>query len=346
MDQPIRFVDAHLDLAYNAGRGRDITRPAAEQPDDHGEAATVGLPDLQAAGCDLVCGTLFCLPQSDKEPGYSNAAGAIEQADKQLSAYETLEANGQLRMIRTAGELDGDGLGLIVLMEGADAMTLPGEATDATTPAGWFRRGVRMVGLAWQATRYTAGTGANGPLTDDGRALVPLLDEAGFIHDASHLAEAALDELLDLASRPICASHSNCRSIVGEDPAGRHLPNRQIEALTKRGGVIGVVFYDRFLLPPAEKAIRRANFSDVLDHIARICDLAGDARHVGIGSDFDGGFGNQHVPEEMTSAADLPKLADALASAGFSDADIRNICGDNWRRFFLEHLPSRVSSNQ
>jgi len=67
------IVDAHLDLAYNVMRGRDVTKPAAEQPAVDNETATVGLPDLRKGGVALVCATIFCPPRNYKNRGYTTA---------------------------------------------------------------------------------------------------------------------------------------------------------------------------------------------------------------------------------------------------------------------------------
>ena len=197
-----------------------------------------------------------------------------------------------------------------------------------------------MVGLAWGRTRFAGGTGSPGPLTPEGKKLVNELDSAGFVHDASHLAEESLAELLDRAQRPICASHSNCRALVQEDPNKRHLDDRHIRAITSRGGVIGVVLYDKFLIPPEERKRRRATLADVVRHVDHICQLCGSARHVGIGSDLDGGFGREHTPEELQTAADLPRLAEALSEAGYGDEDVLRVMGMNWREFFARALPT------
>ena len=99
-------------------------------------------------------------------------------------------------------------------------------------------------------------------------------------------------------------------------------------------------FYDKFLLPPDEYGKRRATMADLLRHIRHICDLAGNANHVAIGTDMDGGLGREQIPQEITTSADLPKIADALSAAGFSDDDVRSVMGGNWLRFFREHLPT------
>jgi hypothetical protein len=115
-------VDAHLDLAYNAARGRDVLRPAAEQPPDGTDIATVGLPDLKRGGVGLICTTVFCMPSYDGRTGYRTADEACAVAHEQLRWYQSCEKSGQLRFVRTASELpaeppaDGTPLPAILLM--------------------------------------------------------------------------------------------------------------------------------------------------------------------------------------------------------------------------------------
>ena len=70
-----------------------------------------------------------------------------------------------------------------------------------------------------------------------------------------------------------------------------------------------------------------------------ICEIAGDAAHVAIGTDMDGGFGREEIPQEIPSAGELPKLADFLGNHGFSAQEVAGIMGGNWLRFFSENLP-------
>src|SRR5687768_14191763 len=96
------IVDAHLDLAYNAVRGRDVLRPAAEQSPDAEGIPTVGLPDLHAGGVGLVCATVFCMPSLNGEPGYRNAEEAAAAAATQLDWYRQQETAGRMGFVRTA----------------------------------------------------------------------------------------------------------------------------------------------------------------------------------------------------------------------------------------------------
>jgi membrane dipeptidase len=82
------------------------------------------------------------------------------------------------------------------------------------------------------------------------------------------------------------------------------------------------------------------SLTHVADHIDHICQLTGDARHVGIGSDLDGGFGIEATPHEIGSIADLGKLGPILRSRGWSDADIAAVFHGNWLAFWRAALPA------
>lgn len=358
MKDGMPIVDAHLDLAYNATRGRDVTKPAREQPPKGQEIATVGLPDLVAGNVQLVCATIFCEPAGTDAPaGYRTPDEAHEQALRQLAWYRQQFDAGTMRCIRTRNDVRGMGaspmrslddahgrgahatVSSILLLEGGDAIRSADDVHKL------FDLGVRVVGLAWKRTRHAGGTGDPGPLTPDGLSVVKELDRAGIIHDASHLAEHSFWQLLDRATGPVIASHSNCRAIVG-GPGNRHLTDDMIRAIIDRGGVVGINFFDRFLLPKHEQGKRRATLNDVVAHAKHICDLAGNANHVGLGTDMDGGLGRDQIPREITTSADLPRVAEALGSAGFAAGDVERIMGANWLSFFARSLPPREPHGQ
>ena len=381
MSLPNNFLiaDAHLDLSYNALRGRDVLRPAAEQTPDEEGIPTVGLPDLYAGRVGLIFATIFCVPALENPSGYKTPDEASAIGRKNLDWYLRHRDAGLFRFVQTKADLPdssppvgwappttnplagqrpssisprialssgtpGEGRGggssatppsnpplpMLLLLEGADPIRDPSEIPW------WFSRGLRAVGLAWKQTRYAGGTRAPGPLTPEGIILAKALDSAGIIHDTSHLAEQSFWQLLDLTTGPVMASHSNCRSIV---PTDRQLSDDMIRAISSRSGVIGINFYDKFLLPPDQYAKRRATLADVVRHIKHICDLTGAATHVGIGTDMDGGLGRNEIPHEITTSADLPRIADALSSAGFTDKDVIAIMGANWRDFLARSLP-------
>jgi len=331
------IVDAHLDLAYNAVRGREVTRPASEQTAASGDGIpSVGLPDLVAGNVKLLCATIFCEPALGDSPGYKNSEEAAAQAQQQLKWYYRQFADGGLELVTSRAQLSFDeppaapsrAPRAILLMEGADPLRSAEEVAE------WYDAGLRIVGLAWKRTRLAGGTGDPGGLTEEGRTLAEALDRHGIIHDASHLAEQSFWELMDRTHGPVMASHSNCRALV---PTDRQLSDEMIREIAMRGGVIGINFFDKFLITP-DDAGRRATLADVVRHVRHMCDLIGDTAHVGLGTDMDGGFGADRIPVEVQTSADLHKAGDALRTAGFSEPDVKGILGENWVRFFATHL--------
>ncbi|CAN5412503.1 membrane dipeptidase [soil metagenome] len=330
------IVDAHLDLAYNFVRGRDVRKPSSEQPQIGTEIASVGLPDLRAGGVGLICGTIFCEPaRAGSDHGYRNSDEAHAQMLTQLKWYGDQFAAGELTLVQDKSDLPDKhhrAIGTILLLEGGDAIRSRDDVPLI------FDAGVRIVGLAWKATRYAGGTGDTGPLTREGKLIVAGLNRVGMIHDASHLAEHAFWQLLDLTDNAIMASHSNCRAIIG-GPSNRHLTDDMIKALVRRGGVIGINFCTQFLIRHDKFPQEKSSLADVIAHVKQICDLAGSANHVALGTDMDGGLGRELIPVEIETSADLPRVGDALSSAGFGDDEVQNILGENWLTFFAAHLP-------
>src|SRR6187431_2915810 len=147
------IVDAHLDLSYNVLRGRDVTKPASEQPRVDNETATVGLPDLRAGNVGLICATIFCPPGKYRSFGYTTAEEARRTAMTQLTWYRQQIDAGRMNFVTSAGELptiDDQAAGpqrAILLMEGSDALRSPADVPE------WFEYGLRIVGLAWRRTR-------------------------------------------------------------------------------------------------------------------------------------------------------------------------------------------------
>lgn len=318
------WIDAHLDLAWLALTGRDLLRPCP----DPGAGCT-SLPDLDAGNVRVALATIYTRPVdvADGQP-YTYArdddAGANAAGRRQLEMYERLERDGAIRIIRAADELDAQDeqrLQVILLMEGADPIRSPDDA------AWWVARGVRAVGLAWAlGTRYAGGNKRPGPLTAAGRELVAALDELGVIHDVSHLSDEGLADLLGCARGPVVATHSNARAVIGRDDP-RHLTDEAIRAIARRGGVIGLNLYSRFL-----RADGRATVDDCVAHVLHICEVIGHRRGVGLGSDADGGFGPAEMPAGLDHPRHYHRLLAALSAAGFDDEDLRGFASENWLR--------------
>jgi len=277
---------------------------------------------------------------------YSRMEREIDQALRQLDIYERIADNhARVRLVKSQADLDAvlatwgpdttvteHEQGIVVLMEGADPIIEPKQFEE------WYGRGVRVVGPAWQATRYSAGTGASGPLTPLGHALLDVMANVGALLDLSHMAERAYHEALERYEGPIIASHSNPRRFRDSD---RHLSDDMIRLLAERDGVMGIVLFGPFLHSDWRTGERRSliPFTTILDAIDHVCQVTGSAQHVGIGSDLDGGFGVNSIPAGMDTIADLWWLTGGLRKRGYSEADIEAIVGGNFIRKLRQSLP-------
>jgi membrane dipeptidase len=159
----------------------------------------------------------------------------------------------------------------------------------------------------------------------------------GMILDLSHIAEEAYFQALGRYEGIAIASHANPRRFT---PTPRGLSDEMIAMLAERGGVVGIVLHNPFLKPGWRKGDSkgRVTLYDVVDAIDHVCQVVGDAAHVGIGSDLDGGYGVDQAPGGVDTVADLPKIGDLLAERGYEAAHIDDIMSGNWLRILREAL--------
>jgi membrane dipeptidase len=358
------MIDGHLDLSWNAlSWGRDVTLDLDRlNRDERGMTdhpargrATTTLPEMRRAGIAVCQATLLARakPEIRRPEGherlsldYANQEIASAMARGQLAYYELLERRGVLRMIRTAGDLDShwtrwtaesesEPIGYILAMEGADPIVEPSQAVE------WWNLGLRSVNLAhYGKSRYAMGTGGDGPLSAEGVQLLKEFEQLGMILDATHLSDTSFFQALDLFHGPVLASHNNCRALV---PDHRQFSDEQIRLLIQRGAVIGVAL-DAWMLFPGwvigQTSREVVHLEALAEHIDHLCQLAGNNRHVAIGSDLDGGFGTEQTPVGLDRITDLQDLNQILSSRGYSDQVIDAIFHENWLRFFRENLPS------
>ena len=208
-------------------------------------------------------------------------------------------------------------------------------------------------------------------LTDFGKQVVVEMNRMGMMVDISHVADKTFWDVIATTKAPVIASHSSSRALVN---APRNMTDDMLRAVGKNGGVVQVNFFNAFDDEDFRKAIaaqakdqaaaiqkytdqlkaegKPVNYVDVdrierewlakiprpplkslIDHIDHIAKTAG-IDHVGLGSDFDGVSGA--TPEGIDSAADLPKITQALLDRGYSAEDIKKILGGNLMRVFRE----------
>jgi membrane dipeptidase len=218
-------------------------------------------------------------------------------------------------------------------------------------------------------------------LTDFGKQVVLEMNRLGMMVDISHVADKTFWDAIATTKAPVIASHSSARALVN---APRNMTDDMLRAVAKNGGVVQVNFYSGFLDEEYRKAteaqdkdqraaiqkyldslkaqgkpvnyiernrierewmakIPRPPFKDLIDHVDHIAKIAG-VDHVGLGSDFDGVSGA--TPQGMNSAADLPKITQALLDRGYSADDIKKILGGNTLRVFrqVESISREIQS--
>lgn len=355
-------VDSHQDLAWNILTfNRDYTRSVQETrrmeaggltPQRNGDSL-LGWPEYQQGKIAIIFATLFAAPLRHKlgewdTLTYKNSKQAHRSYSTQLDVYHKLvdEHPEKFCLVQSLQDLEKTltpwenrsethPVGLVILMEGAEGVQEPEQLED------WWHRGVRIIGPAWAGTRYCGGTREPGPLTKEGFALLEHMAEFGITLDISHMDEQAVLQALDIYPNSMVATHSNPQALLKDADINRFLSDRVLAGLIARGGVVGIPPYNKFLRWEWEPEQGREVISLelVADHIDYICQLAGNANHVGIGTDFDGGFGLQSVPGEIDTIADLQKLVPLLEKRGYTDKDTAAIMGENWLRFLRESLP-------
>ncbi len=208
-------------------------------------------------------------------------------------------------------------------------------------------------------------------LTDGGKQIVLEMNRLGMLVDISHVADKTFYDAIAVSKAPLIASHSSARALTNHP---RNMTDDMLRAVANNGGVVQVNFYSAFIDENYRKAaeaqakdrdaavkaytdqlkaagktvtyldsdrierewaarIPRPPLSSLIDHIDHVAKVAG-VNHVGLGSDFDGVSGA--TPAGIDSAADLPKITQALLDRGYSADDIRKILGGNLLRVFRE----------
>lgn len=348
------IVDAHLDLAMNALEwNRDLSRPIDEirarertltDKPDRGRG-TVAFSEMRRGRVGLCVATQIgrYVSPDNPLPGWHSPDQAWAMTQGQLAWYRAMEERGELVQIRDCASLtrhlelwknadtvESAPIGYMLSLEGADSLVTLHHLERA------YGEGLRAVGPAHYGPGvYAQGTNANGPLSSAGRELLSEMERLGVILDVTHLSDESLRDALDRFRGPVWASHSNCRSLVEHN---RQLSDDHIRELVGRDAVIGAAF-DAWMLVPgwlrgtSTPENTGVTLETVIDHIDHICQLAGNARHVGIGSDLDGAFGREQCPGDLETIADLSRLPARLRARGYDDEDIENITSRNFAAF-------------
>lgn len=248
--------------------------------------------------------------------------------------FSEMEKNaGAISFCKTAAELkaalDGGRAAALLSIEGGAALGGRLENLDRA-----YKTGVRLLTLTWNG-RCELGDGVMEPeargLTAFGRQAVRRMEELRMAVDVSHLSERGFWEVAELCARPFLASHSNAKAVCGHP---RNLTDEQFCEIARRGGLVGLNLYRRFLRDDGD-----AGFSDVLRHAEHFLALGGE-RTLALGGDLDGSA----LPACMRGVEDMPRLREELLRR-LPEATVEDFFFGNARRFFEKILePGEISS--
>jgi len=371
------IFDAHLDLAMNALEwNRDLTRSIVEihereqhwtDKPDRGRG-TVCFPEMRRGGIGVCVATQIAryVKRGNPLPGWHSPEQAWAQTQGQLAWYRAMEQRGEMKPIRTRGELQAHvelwngapasstaradqvnhraeleagaplPVGYILSLEGADSILSFKHLEQS------YAQGLRTLGPAhYGPGLYAQGTDATGKFPERGRELLREMDRLGMILDVTHLTDEEFHEALDLYHGPIWASHSDCRALA---PHQRQLSDEQIKLLAQRGAVIGAAL-DAWMMVPnwiRQQTTPQAvglKLEKLVEHIDHVCQITGSTRHSGFGTDLDGGFGTEQTPMDLETIADLARVPEMFRARGYREEDVRAIAHGNFLRFLGTALP-------
>lgn len=317
-------VDGHLDIAWSAlAEWRGFDQATAS-------GYLVSRSSLVEANVGIVFATIFCAPSSSRAVrsplSYNTAHEANLVARTQLGYYKTLNLpliTDKATLERYVNRWSPGDLAAVLSMEGAEPIEHPGQLAD------WTESGVRIIGPAWETTRYSGAEGVPLGLTALGSNLLSAMARNQVILDLSHLSDKAVEDVFSIWDGPVIASHSNARALTA---GARQIADSTIAEIARRGGVIGVSFYRKHL----RNDRRRVGVDDVVRHVRHMAEVAGSPNHIGLGTDSDGLFSSSD--SALRKLSELGYL-EAKLLAHFSKAQVAGIMGENWIGLLARSLP-------
>ncbi|HST52648.1 MAG TPA: dipeptidase [Pyrinomonadaceae bacterium] len=359
-------IDMHADtVQFVVDEGADINRRLATT---HLDAVR-----MREGGLDAQFFSIWVEPETYGFGG----EGAMRRADEQIAAIRALAENNPetWALATTAEEIRRAArVGKLAALLGLEGGYPVDEKIENVER--YYRMGVRYMTLTWTHSLSWAGSSGDAEghlrgLDDFGRAVVGEMNRLGMMVDVSHVSDKTFWDAVETSTKPVIATHSNCRAIAN---VARNVTDEMIRAIAGTGGVTCVVFYpgfvepgwmeakealDREIAPLVEEADRNATTgrgsfkriardrvrereyaarlppvtaARVADHVDHIVRLAG-IEHVGIGSDFDG---IQSTPRDLSSVTELPNLTAELLRRGYTAGDVEKILGGNVLRVMEE----------
>jgi membrane dipeptidase len=349
-------VDTHIDFPENLYDSGKWYKEGFEAWALNNPEGNFDYTRAKKGGLTVPFMSIYIPAEFQKTPGRPRS-----YADSLITLVERIVARypGQFALARTADEVERNfARGLISLPMGMENGAPIESLADV---AYWHQRGIRYVTLTHSRVNRICDASydtvrTHHGLSDYGRQVVREMNRVGIMVDVSHLSDESIMDVLEVAKKPLIATHSACRHFT--PGFERNLPDTLIQAIARTGGVVQVPFSHYFLGTQARvdfKAVEKrmkdqglngyspegrqfletelgklgVNAGTVVDHIDHIVRLVG-IDHVGLGSDYDGvGFA---LPPDLSDVSKVPNLLVELFKRGYSKADIRKICYQNTLR--------------
>jgi membrane dipeptidase len=248
------------------------------------------------------------------------AGQARRFAARSGGTFRVIETRDDLRRYLALREADEAITAALLSIEGAAALDDDPANVEVVADAGF-----RMISPAHFTDTVFGGSAhgvARGGLTGPGREMVRRMEARGVILDVAHASTATIDDALEIATRPVVASHTGVTGVVDN---ARNLPDAQLAGIAATGGLVGIGFWPWVCGGPGA--------SDIARSIAYAVERIG-SDHVALGSDWDGAV---QVPFD---AAHIDRLTEALLEVGLSEPAIRAVMGENVLRLLGEVLPA------
>jgi len=229
-----------------------------------------------------------------------------------------IKKKSDLEKLIDARKSDNQVIGAMLGIEGGHALEASLENLEKV-----YAAGVRMIGPTHFFDNEFGGSahGENGAgLSEFGKSAVRKMNELGIFIDLAHASPAIVEDVLNLTTKPVMVSHTGVRAVLDSQ---RNLSDTQIQKIAANGGIIGIAFFDM--------AVGEPELPNIIASIKHVRDLVG-IQYVALGSDYDGSVA---VPFDITG---LPLIVEGLMKAGFSEAEIRAVMGENVKDFFLKNL--------
>jgi membrane dipeptidase len=322
-------VDSHNDLVLMVERARRF-----------GKTTTFKdrwLPQLQRGGVNVQVLPIHIDEEFIPESALRRTLLIIEMTKREIE-----QASDEAALCRTGAEIDAalaDGkLAFVLALEGSQAVGRNVELINT-----FFELGIRVASFSWFDRTFLAdGSGedaAGSRLTKAGVAALAEMERLGMVFDVSHLSLIGTEHVLEIATRPVIASHSSVRSLRDFH---RNLTDDHIKAIGAGGGVVGITAI------PGFTDVDSPTIDRVVDHMEHVASIAG-IDHVGIGADFVYEYYMETYPDfkdlefeglklmdfipDLETPEHMPNLTEALLKR-FSEDDVRKVLGGNFMRVF------------